>query len=110
MQAAQSCPGLCGGPALVLSSTYLSALAVALVAALKCGNAAHTRRGSEPSRTIAAAAPPASLRKRRRGDAVSWIIPYSLSADESGYCTHGTPAIRRVHRFSRKGRVLHSDA
>src|SRR6185437_12389125 len=78
MHFAHSCPGLCGGGAFVSSSTYLSAFAVALVAAFKCGNAAHTRRGSEPNRTIAAAAPPASLRKRRRGGAVSSIISILL--------------------------------
>src|SRR5690606_20402328 len=61
--------------------------------------AAHTRRGSEPRNTSAVAAPPASLRKRRRVDALSSLISKLLRGENSWYCMQWYAAESRVAPF-----------
>src|SRR5690348_495934 len=74
MHTSQRWPAWCGGGALVSSSTYFSAFAVALFACVRCGSAAHARRGNAPRNITAAVAPPASFRKRRRLEGLSSVM------------------------------------
>src|SRR5690348_16468282 len=101
MHTSQRWPALCGGGALLASSTYFNAFAVALSACVRCGSAAHTRRGNAPRNITAAVAPPASFRNRRRLEGLSSVMSVLLgSATVTGHPAHGTPVRSKPQVFS----------